>query len=80
MMVGEQQKNTNFVKKMSVQVSEDLIKSGFVAGNEKSVWKPVQSIDWLGFIWNLSSGTLAISQKKFETLKSISGRKFAINV
>jgi hypothetical protein len=43
---------------VSVQVRGDLIKSGFVANNEKSVWKPVQSIEWLGFIWNLSSGTL----------------------
>ena len=65
---------------MSVQVSGDLIKSVFIVGNEKSVWKPVQSIDWLDFIWNLSSGTLEIPQKKIETLKSISGRKFAINV
>ena len=56
---------------MSVQVRGDLIKSGFVANNEKIVWKPVQSIEWLGFIWNLSSGTLEISQKKFETLKNI---------
>jgi hypothetical protein len=56
---------------MSVQVRGDLIKSGFVANNEKSVWKPVQSIEWLGFIWNLSSGTLEIPQKKFETFKNI---------
>jgi hypothetical protein len=40
---------------MSVQVRGDLIKSGFVANNEKSVWNTVQSIEWLGFIWNLSS-------------------------
>jgi len=56
---------------MSVQVRGDLIKSGFVANNKKSVWKPVQSIVWLSFIWNLSSGTLEIQQKKFETLKNI---------
>jgi hypothetical protein len=43
---------------MSVQVRGDLIKSGFVANNEKSVWNTVQSIEWLGFIWDLSSGTL----------------------
>ena len=57
-MVWEQEKITNFVKKMSVQVRGDLIKSGFVANNEKSVWNTVQSIEWLGFIWDLSSGTL----------------------
>jgi hypothetical protein len=63
--------NYELCEKMSVQVRGDLIKSGFVANNEKSVWKPVQSIEWLGFIWNLSSGTLEIPQKKIETLKNI---------
>ena len=50
--------NYELCEKMFVQVRGDLIKSGFVANNEKSVWNTVQSIEWLGFIWNLSSGTL----------------------
>ena len=50
--------NYELCEKMFVQVRGDLIKSGFVANNEKSVWNTVQSIEWLGFIWDLSSGTL----------------------
>jgi hypothetical protein len=48
--------NYELCEKMSVQV-RDLIKIGFVANNEKSVWKPVQLIEWLGFIWNIRNST-----------------------
>ncbi|VDI60152.1 Hypothetical predicted protein [Mytilus galloprovincialis] len=54
---------------MANQIRDDLKKSGFVANEIKSVWTPQQSIEWLGFIWNLSNSTLEIPNKKFQGLK-----------
>lgn len=34
-------------------VKSDLIKPGFVANTEKSIWVPVQSLRWLGYHWDL---------------------------
>ena len=39
-------------EKMSLQVQNDLLSSGFIVNTEKSVWKPTQLLDWLGFVWN----------------------------
>ncbi|CAC5361265.1 unnamed protein product [Mytilus coruscus] len=55
--------------KMANQVRDDLKKSGFVANEMKSVWTPQHSIEWLGFIWNLSNSSLEIPNKKFQGLK-----------
>lgn len=33
---------SNFIK-------DTLVKAGFVVNEEKSLWAPVQSLDWLGF-------------------------------
>ncbi|CAG2247680.1 unnamed protein product [Mytilus edulis] len=54
---------------MANQIRADLKKSGFVANEIKSVWTPQQSIEWLGFIWNLYNSTLEIPNKKFQGLK-----------
>ena len=37
----------------------DLVASGFVLNQEKSIWCPVQSIVWLGIVWNFEHGTIA---------------------
>ena len=42
-------------------VSGDLVSSGFVINQEKSIWCPVQSIVWLGIVWNFEHGTVAIT-------------------
>ena len=55
--------------KMANQIRADLKKSGFVANEIKSVWTPQQSIEWLGFIWNLYNSTLEIPNKKYQGLK-----------
>ena len=42
----------------------DLVASGFVINQEKSIWCPVQSIVWLGIVWNFEHGTIAITDAK----------------
>ena len=38
----------------------DLYAVGFVVVEEKSVWKPVQCIDWLGITWNSKDSCIKI--------------------
>jgi hypothetical protein len=42
-------KNYEFCSKISAQVQKDLELSDFVVNADKSVWEPVQIIEWLGF-------------------------------
>lgn len=50
-------------------MQKDLELSGFVANAEKSIWDPVQLIEWLGFVWNLHDCTIEIPSRKFAGLK-----------
>ena len=45
-------------------VYEDLVASGFVINHEKSTWCPVQSIVWLGIVWNFEHGTIAVTDAR----------------
>ncbi|XP_071141766.1 uncharacterized protein [Mytilus edulis] len=65
---------------MALQVKSDLEKSGFVVNNKKSVWTPVQIMEWLGFNWNLKEGTLEVPVKKIENLKNIISALFECNI
>lgn len=49
-------------------VKSDLIQSGFVPNQEKSVWHPVRCTKWLGFMWNLERKTLSVPEEKVARL------------
>jgi hypothetical protein len=38
---------------MSDNILNTLLAAGFLPNYDKSIFTPVQSIDWLGFTWNL---------------------------
>jgi hypothetical protein len=42
----------------------DLCAAGFVINEEKSIWVPTQTIEWLGIIWDAKSGLISIRQKR----------------
>lgn len=50
-------------------VKSDLIKPGFVANTEKSIWVPVQSLRWLGYHWDLKEDYLSILEDKINKLQ-----------
>ncbi|XP_067648622.1 uncharacterized protein [Haliotis asinina] len=50
-------------------VKHDLLKAGLVPKAEKSLWKPVQEIEWLGFIIDTRHMKLSIPQRKICKLK-----------
>ena len=47
----------------------DLVSSGFVVNQEKSIWCPVQSIVWLGIVWNFEHGTVAITDVRIGNIE-----------
>ena len=46
------------------RVKTDLILSGFVPNRDKCIWKPVQSLVWLGFTWDLKYCLLKLPTAK----------------
>ena len=50
------------------RVKSDIINSGLVPNDEKSMWCPNQQLTWLGLDWNLQFQTLSIPQKKIVKL------------
>jgi hypothetical protein len=47
---------------VSSHVNNDLQKADFIINNEKSIWKPVTRLEWLGFIWDLEAGLIQIHE------------------
>ena len=35
---------------MATQVKNDLLSAGLIPNREKSVWNPVQELNWLGMV------------------------------
>ena len=50
-------------------IKSDLEQFGFHIAQEKCIWTPVHKLDWLGFTWNFTEGTLRITTKRIEKLK-----------
>ena len=57
---------TDFVsaKVNSLVVHSDLLKSGFVPNEEKSLWEPVQVITWLGVVLDTIDGTIKATEER----------------
>ena len=47
----------------------DLCAVGFVINEDKSIWVPTQSIEWLGTIWDTNSEEISIRQKRVDKAK-----------
>ena len=63
---------TDFVssKVNSLVVHSDLLRSGFVPNEEKSLWEPVQIITWLGVILNTIGGTIKATDERIQKLNA----------
>jgi hypothetical protein len=49
-------------------VKADLISAGLVPNKEKSVWVPVNKLDWLGLSWDSVEGSMAVSTRRVADL------------
>ena len=39
------------------------MRAGIVWSVKKSVWTPTQSLEWIGFLWDSSEGTLKVKER-----------------
>ena len=51
-------------------VYADLLKSGFVINEEKSIWEPVQIITWLGSVLDTNQGLISVTEQRISKLKA----------
>ena len=59
----------NKAKIASLQVHADLLKSGFLPNEAKSVCEPTQVITWLGAILNTSTSEMSATDKRITSLQ-----------
>ena len=57
----------------SLTVNADLLKFGFVVNEDKSLWKPVQNIIWLGTVLDTNQGFISVTEHRITKLKSSIG-------
>ena len=54
----------------SARVKQDIENAGFIINVEKSAWEPSLTMEWLGFLIDLSVGEFSVPVSKIEALKS----------
>ncbi len=52
-------------------VCATLVRAGFVAHPTKSVWQPMQRLQWLGFVIDLALGQIEVPKEKLQTLQQM---------
>ena len=51
----------------SIHIRKDLMRAGIVWSVKKSVWTPTQSLEWIGFLWDSSEGTLKVKERRVKS-------------
>ena len=57
------------VLEASALVQSTLSQAGFVAHATKSIWKPTQRLQWLGFVVDLSDGQIEVPEDRIAALR-----------
>ena len=57
--------------KISCEVKQDLISSGFVPKVEKSMWLPCQQVIYVGYFIDIENGIVKIPQERLEKAKNV---------
>jgi hypothetical protein len=63
--------NLQLSSRQAIQVKNNLISSGLVPNKDNSIWAPVQSLEWLGFVCNLTNCTLSVPDRKLFDLQEL---------
>lgn len=61
-------KTMSMCEKNSAIVLDTLVKAGFMVNVEKSMWNPVQSLEWLGFVWSSGDFSLRVPVRRLKDL------------
>lgn len=60
--------NSNIASTCSNKVKLDILQSGFILNEDKSIWQPVQTLTWLGYTLNTFTGLISINPDRLETV------------
>ena len=60
----------NNCQKISKSIRKDLVSASFIVNDEKSVWEPIQRLEWFGFMWDLRQGSIEIPETNILHLKN----------
>jgi hypothetical protein len=60
----------NSCQKISKSIRKDLVSASFIVNDEKSVWEPIQRLEWLVFIWALRQGNIEITETTYLHLRN----------
>ena len=52
-------------------IRSDLLKTGFIANDDKCTWQPTQSLTWLGLDWNGQTGIISITPKRIGKVMNV---------
>ena len=58
-------------RSVSDSVHKDLELAGFVVNSEKSVWQPCSVLEWLGYLWDMHTGTVSMPSRKILVFKDM---------
>ena len=53
-----------------MQDKKGFVQAGLVTNDEKSIWQPSQSIEWLGIIWNSVHGNIHITGRSSSSIEA----------
>ena len=57
-IVMEQDENACLV--VAHKIRSDLKRSSFITNDYKSIWKPTQTIQWLGLVWDSPRASISM--------------------
>ena len=61
-------KNYDQCKAQAKIIKSDLLKAHILPNCIKSIWKPQETITWLGYFWNFSDKCVSVSQQRSEKI------------
>ena len=67
---NSEEEHLDLARRISDHVRSDLLSAGFIYNMNKSIWSPTSSLVWLGMVWDMSLGTLKITDKRIDKLSS----------
>lgn len=77
------EKEESACRLLAQTIRSDLRQAGFITNDEKSVWQPKQSLQWLGIVWDTVQGTIAISERRvssiLEKIEWMTGQEFVVS-
>ncbi|XP_052797745.1 uncharacterized protein LOC128229889 isoform X1 [Mya arenaria] len=64
-------KSCDLATRDAIFVKDSLNRAGLIINDEKSVWLPVQNLEWIGLLWNSIDYSISIPARRIEDFKML---------